>query len=141
VSLWAMRPAFSVVPAFFWVVPTCGSLIPVSRLFNEFNQSLTRGRVGDAVGWFCPDSRFGRIVPLELVTIIAGGDAHCVVEPFPRQGVWGQGMLWVSSSAGSASSRSPARPTGRRDAGVVWAEGFTFRLESEDDWVGIAPRP
>jgi hypothetical protein len=74
---------------FFWVVPTCGSLIPVSRLFNEFNQSLTRGRVGDAVGWFCPDSRFGRIVPLELVTIIAGGDAHCVVKPFPRQGVFG----------------------------------------------------
>jgi hypothetical protein len=68
-------------------------------------------------------------------------------------------MLWVSSSAGSAPSRSPARPTvlsnrgeasprgeafavaGRRDAGVVWAEGFTFRLESEDDWVGIALGP
>jgi len=61
----------------------------VSRLFNEFNQSLARGRVGDAVGWFCPDSRFGRSVPLELVTIIAGGDAHCVVKPFPRQGVLG----------------------------------------------------
>jgi hypothetical protein len=70
-------------------------------------------------GWFCPDSRFGRIVPLELVMIIAGGDAHSVVKPSPVRGFWGQAMLWVSSSAVSASSRSPARPLLYRQWRVV----------------------
>jgi hypothetical protein len=102
---------FWVVPAFFWVVPTCWSLTPVSRLFNEFNQSLTRGRVGDAVGWFCPDSLFGCIVPLELVRFSREAMPTVLSSHPPSKGFWGQAMLWVSSSAGSAPSHSPARPT------------------------------
>lgn len=73
--------------------------------------------------------------------IFAGGDAHCVVKPSPVRGFWGRAMLWVSSSAGSASSRSPARPTGRRDAGVVWAEGLHSGWKARMSGVGIAPGP
>jgi hypothetical protein len=141
---------FWVVPAFFWVVPTCWSLTPVSRLFNEFNQSLTRGRVGDAVGWFCPDSLFGRIVPLELVRFSREAMPTVLSSHPPSQGVLGTSyavgvkLRRVGPIAFASAAYCIVKPrgeafavycivkprgeafavAGHRDAGVLWAEGL-----------------
>jgi hypothetical protein len=105
---------FWVVPAFFWVVPTCWSLTPVSRLFNEFNQSLTRGRVGDAVGWFCPDSLFGRIVPLELVRFSREA-MPTVLSSHPPSGGFGDKLC-------CGCQAPPGRPHRVRQRGLLYCQ-------------------
>jgi len=59
----------------------CGLRTQCPALFNECDRSLTR-RDGGGRSWLVL-CRFavGRIVPLELVSSVAGGDVHFVVSP------------------------------------------------------------
>ncbi len=67
------------------------------------------------------------------------------VKPSPVRGCFanavGVKLRRVGLIAFASAAPTVLSVAGRRDAGVVWAEGFTFRLEGEDDWVGIAPGP
>jgi hypothetical protein len=126
----ATRPSSWVLPAFFWVVPTCGSLMPVSRLFNEFNQSLTRGRVGDAVWLVLSRFAFWTHCATRASYDYRGRRCPQCCQAIPRQGVLGTsyavgvklrrvGLITFASAAPTVSSVA-----GRRDAGVVWAGGL-----------------
>lgn len=115
----------------------CGPQCPA--LFNECDQSLTR-RDGGGRSWLVL-CRFavGRIVPLELVNSVAGGDVHFVVPPPAPAGggsvrcerqappgrphrVRQRGLLYCRTAAQPRGEAFAV--AGRRDAAVVWAEGL-----------------